>query len=401
MTDANKVRGYTGALPPPEPDKESEIDPEKFKKILKVEESGESEKREKRRLSKQEEEGEDEEVQGDDLDGQVKSSAFSEFMSDQEKVDSVFDAKGVQGQVRQDSAERPTPFSMISETELPPTPEENPPEEPAKMIGNLEGTEPSGKQTRPSESAPKKTEAEPQTAKSAPNRPTQQAAKKPKEIQTDASLLAGKTKKGALKSKKPEKEKAPIFVQKNKQPEKAIPQKQIEPSLSTEEAAVLIEPELPPEKKKEKIDTSSLAIEGKEVAPESTPNIAPTTAAPAYTKLNPQVFELFEKMVGLITIQKDTGVTTTTITINMKNSVFDGSEIVLEHYSTAPNSFNIRLQAAPEAVALLSANMTALVESFKQTTVDYSVNVLPPTLQKKYRIVKRRGKEKDQDKEQE
>ena len=53
---SDKIRDYTGALPPPDPKKDADmVDTEKFKKILKVDESEESQKREKRRLKKQEE----------------------------------------------------------------------------------------------------------------------------------------------------------------------------------------------------------------------------------------------------------------------------------------------------------------------------------------------------------
>ena len=46
--------------PEPQRDEEEKIDPEKFKKILKIDESDEAQKRQKRRLKKAEEEGEEE-----------------------------------------------------------------------------------------------------------------------------------------------------------------------------------------------------------------------------------------------------------------------------------------------------------------------------------------------------
>ena len=67
-----------------------EVDPEKFKKVMKVDESDETQKRKKRNLPKEEEEGADEEVQ-EQAPAPNPVTSFSEFMSDKEELGNVFD----------------------------------------------------------------------------------------------------------------------------------------------------------------------------------------------------------------------------------------------------------------------------------------------------------------------
>lgn len=447
---SDKIRDYTGALPPPEPDKESEIDPAKFKKVLKVEESEESQKKDKRRLKKQEEEGEeDKEVQGEEATPNA-STAFGDFMTDQDEVEGLFDAQSSKGQARESSADKPTPFKMVSDTELPPADHEDVQGQPAAMVGDLGEAPPSqtprlgGEEAQsppppPTEDGevytpppPPPEEPPPQYSQQPPEEPPpppsydqvteqqqrQKDAPKQKKKEVDSSLLAGKTKRGALKKAKEEKAKAPIYVGKKakaeaeeevaqvaptekKEPAKKAPSKEerkvgekegVKPT--PEQAAALGEQETPSEKRKgdeEEEQAPTFSIEGAVTTPEGIVTIEQPSETPAYTKLNPQVFELFERMVGVLTVQQNTGVTTTTITLSMKNSVFDGAEITLDHYSTAPNSFNVRLQGSPEAIQLFNANIEDLMTAFQQTKSPYTVNILSPSLQKKYRMVKKKG----------
>ncbi|MCH9631218.1 MAG: hypothetical protein S4CHLAM37_12400 [Chlamydiia bacterium] len=107
---------------------------------------------------------------------------------------------------------------------------------------------------------------------------------------------------------------------------------------------------------------------------------------PAYTNLNPQVYELFERMVGSMMIQvHDKGHEQTTVTINMKGSVFDGSKIVLDRYASAPNSFNIEIATSPKGQAMLMDNMNLLTQSFQQADLNFEVNQLRPVLLSSYK----------------
>lgn len=99
--------------------------------------------------------------------------------------------------------------------------------------------------------------------------------------------------------------------------------------------------------------------------------IIPTPQAdtPAYTKLDSQVFELFERMVGSMMVNmSDKEHTVTTVTIDMKGSVFDGSKIVLDHWKFAPNSYNVQIFTTPDGQKMLDdkKNRALLQQSFDE-----------------------------------
>lgn len=108
--------------------------------------------------------------------------------------------------------------------------------------------------------------------------------------------------------------------------------------------------------------------------------VAETQATPSYTRLTPEVHELFEKMGGVMVVQLDKGVTTTTMNINMPNSIFNGAQVILDQYSSAPHSYNLQLIGSPEAVKLFTSNMTQLENSFKQANFNFEVNILNPSI---------------------
>ncbi|MBP9842109.1 MAG: hypothetical protein KBC64_06775 [Simkaniaceae bacterium] len=104
-------------------------------------------------------------------------------------------------------------------------------------------------------------------------------------------------------------------------------------------------------------------------------------AAPTpYSALSPQIRELFDKMVGMITIQCQTGVTTTTVTVNLPNSPLQGVQIVLQQFDTARHSFNIQLEGTPEQLNLLNANVNDLAAAFAGGKYAFSANILTPQL---------------------
>ena len=136
--------------------------------------------------------------------------------------------------------------------------------------------------------------------------------------------------------------------------------------------------------KKKKDDESTFIEATSETAsvilPTFEPPIAPvaqTEAAPSYTRLTPEVHELFEKMGGVMVVQLGKEVTTTTMNINMPNSVFNEAQIILDQY---PGSYNLQLIGSPEAVQLFIDNMSQLEDSFKQANFDFAVNILNPSI---------------------
>jgi len=121
------------------------------------------------------------------------------------------------------------------------------------------------------------------------------------------------------------------------------------------------------------------------------PSVTPPADVPAYSKLSPETYELFEKMVGTVIIQDHSGVTSTTITLNMPNSIFNGAQVTFDQYSTAPNSYNLKLVGTPEAVEAFSSNAAELVAAFKQGQHAFEVNLLKPVLEGKKPLIRRKS----------
>ena len=116
-----------------------------------------------------------------------------------------------------------------------------------------------------------------------------------------------------------------------------------------------------------------------------------STAPTPYSTLSPQLRELFDKMVGMITVQSQTGVTTTTVTVNMPNSPLQGVQIVLQQFDTARHSFNIQLEGTPEQLNFLSSNVSDLAAAFAGGKYAFSANILPPQLiSKSPHLIKRK-----------
>lgn len=127
-------------------------------------------------------------------------------------------------------------------------------------------------------------------------------------------------------------------------------------------------------------------------APAQTLQAPQQTQAPAYANLSPQLFELFERMIGLITVEQLKGVTQTTVTINMKNSVFDGAQIILDHYSTAPSAFNVTIAANPQAQELLTTNIQNMAAAFEASKLSFQVNLKKPILLDEYQALRKKEK---------
>ena len=99
--DPDKIQGDIQRPFQQEPESSDKIDPEKFKKVMKVEDTDEAQKRNKRNLKREEEEGEDEDVE-EKVAPPPASTSFSEFMSDKDQLNNVLDSES--GGVRYQAA---------------------------------------------------------------------------------------------------------------------------------------------------------------------------------------------------------------------------------------------------------------------------------------------------------
>ena len=238
---------------------------------------------------------------------------------------------------------------------------------------------------------------------------------KEKEIEKPKSIAKETSKKepsapGARIS--PEKKEDAEKLLKEIAPEMPIqPQKPIEPtkleskedkkekgSITPSSSLTAVKQEKSPKdnEQKQKEDQEDKSKEGQGVAkieaPAQTLQAPQQTQAPAYANLSPQLFELFERMIGLITVEQLKGVTQTTVTINMKNSVFDGAQIILDHYSTAPSAFNVTIAANPQAQELLTTNIQNMAASFEASKLSFQVNLKKPILLDEYQALRKKEK---------
>lgn len=109
----------------------------------------------------------------------------------------------------------------------------------------------------------------------------------------------------------------------------------------------------------------------------SPPPVSEASALPPYANFPPEVQGLFERMVGVMSVMHLSGMTETVITLNapqFASSVFFGSQIIIQEFSTAPKAFNIQLNAAPQAIALLQANTSNLMAAFQGGNYAFRVN---------------------------
>ncbi|MBI3211415.1 MAG: hypothetical protein HYZ47_01855 [Simkania negevensis] len=453
MSEPPIIKGEVGVNRPfsPEPDDRTEnIDPEKFKKVLKVDESDEASKRQQRRLKKEEEEGEDEEAVNQNAPPNA-SSSFAEFLDDKDKIASLYDVqqKGVrQVATSPPSSAPPSPISTAGVEDL----GEETPSPQIISVGETAASPPIPSSSFPSSEISLPTETTIAFTPERPSPPSSPAAEEGKEGESeetetssqevDSSLLASQTKKGALKPKKKPvaqipkeaieapspkplvETPPPFFPEKGEKGEKISPERERalpggedeikekapHPSLFTRYSPEeLREKKLKETEGKETIPLPKIGKEKEEAPslfPEANPQnasialptevtalppVTPSTEVPRYATFTPQVFELFEHMAGIITVQQQSGVTSTKLELNLPGSLFDGVEVVLDQYETAQNAYNLQLIGSPEAVDLLNSNLHDLIAAFKQNNFAFEVNVLKPTLQTKRPLIRRKG----------
>ncbi len=415
MTDTPRIEGLNDPRKSSQLSSDDSVDPEKFKRVLKVEKSDESQKQEKRKKPKKQEE--EEETENKEVDKNIpQAGIFGALLKEPKDQDNIFgkETKKLRTSVSADDSLLPDSSYAIFTSEKK--------AQASKFTPSLNLTE-----VLPKASVPKKT----QILKLAKNH-----LKKPKKLHVQAPILEKITSEppeDISKTKKPAESVSIASEDLNLNPPKTShaleselshePTKEIDSSKPKAEAApeIPIEAPLPsvpiPLKEMEKSSENLSAIQDKneslqveldkkekdeadekeQVAP-FVAEVAITTApllqaeAPVYSHLSPEVFELFEKMTGLLTIESHKGVSITTVKISMPNSVFHDSEIKIEHFDTAPHAFNIQLLGSPAAVDLFNANYQSLVASMAQSGQSFTAHIQRPVLLESYRhLIKRKS----------
>jgi hypothetical protein len=115
--------------------------------------------------------------------------------------------------------------------------------------------------------------------------------------------------------------------------------------------------------------------------------------------LHPEIVPLFEKMIGTIIQIQSQGITKTEIFLNSEafaSSIFFGSSISLEKYSTAPDSFNVFLKGPTEAVNVFNENIASLYDAFSKGNFGFKINRLEAEHERP--LFKRKEKTSDREK---
>jgi|GEM_PF-1436772 hypothetical protein len=111
--------------------------------------------------------------------------------------------------------------------------------------------------------------------------------------------------------------------------------------------------------------------------------IPPASAASlGYTALRAEILALFERMVSVISVIHESGITETTIhlTAEMAGGLFAGAQIVIKEYSTAPKAFNIEFLGTAQSAALFNQNIAGLVAAFQNGNYNFKVHRLESKL---------------------
>lgn len=152
-------------------------------------------------------------------------------------------------------------------------------------------------------------------------------------------------------------------------------------------------------KELEKKDTplaASVEVEAQtQGAPSAPPPAAqsPEPLAAPFAHLPPQVAQLFERMVGVMTVMHESGISETTLTLDnpqFERSVFYGAQITVTEYTSAPKEYNIEMTGNQQAVDLLNANVEELVAAFQAGKYNFKVNRIDISQQRAVGEVKRK-----------
>lgn len=144
----------------------------------------------------------------------------------------------------------------------------------------------------------------------------------------------------------------------------------------------------PREKKKEDILPPEPILTNIQQATYSPPLLPTGSGFTSY-----QISQLFDRMVGIITVMDASGIKTTEFILSGEEfaaSIFYGARITITEYSTAPKAFNVQLSANPEAIALFQGSMPNLLANFESGNYAFRINRLDTSVLKERPLFKRK-----------
>ena len=394
MAEVSRIQG-PGGTPEHDKGKKVQTDSEKFKEAMKIQKIREVDPEEQKKRKRREEAEEEDEVQGPaptTPPGHV--APFEEKTKEVSPLDLQKAGKAAPSPIETaqptkkgaQAAQPIKPFAAEEAAEVPPEqPVATPPAPPQQPV------------PMPTVQQPAVTPLSPPQA---PQPPTERApaAKKPEANEPTPIAPPAEAGRGEQKEK--------FFEQFAKG-------KKTEEEMTEEAAATAVAPPSPvpgaPESKKAEKQRAEEIAEAGGVGPATT-ELPPSTdisqiqpmAMPSYAYLHPQVMELFERMVGVMTVMDMNGVRETTVTLNapqFSSSVFYGAQIIIQEYTTAPKVFNIQMVGSPQAVALFQANADDLMAAFQSGKYNFRVNRLEASLSERPLIRRKEGPGKEKEKE--
>lgn len=296
-----------------------------------------------------------------------------------------------------------TPPPQAAAPPPPPQPPELAVGPPESAQGQMGGSPQGQKQQEPLALGPPPEKQQPVAGLGAPLTPPQQETAPPPQKGTTAAELEGTV-------LKPTEETAAFFEQMGgKGGQEGEGQKKTPQQIAQEEAALQggigTAPPAPFTEEGKTEEKKGVEKTGGEpgMAPAMSSAETPAPAAlpppppplPSYANMPPQVMELFDRMVGVMTVMNLSGMTETVITLNapqFASSVFFGSEIIIQEFSTAPQTFNIQLNGSQQAVALFQGNADDLMAAFQAGNYNFRVNRLETGYTSERPLFKRKEK---------
>lgn len=439
MADVGKVQGPSGAPEQPGKKEKAEADADKFKQAMRrrVSEVSKTDADEQKKRKRREEAEEEEELQGPQQGPTTPASQVTPFSLEQEKkkVSPLEMQKGGPGISPTESAQ-PTPTTAFFKAPSPAEMEDDsgileeesfeesqPPPSAGAPTPGFGQQPPPVQPGPPEEQAPAyQPPAAPQTQPIAPGPPESAPPPERRAARAQPGLSSEKTGVTAehLEGKPPTKvrDTSAFFEQMDKEREK---RKKTSEELAEEEAQVQGAPgaAAPPpfaetmeggkeKKAKEKEGAEAFEAAG---AGAGTPELAGGQAAPAalpeitapYANLHPEIMNLFDRMVGVMTVMTMSGISETTFILNapqFASSVFFGTQIIIQEFSTAPKAFNIQINGNPQAVALFQGNADDLMAAFQAGNYNFRINRLETGYLSERPLFKRKEKAGGKDKEQ-
>lgn len=172
---------------------------------------------------------------------------------------------------------------------------------------------------------------------------------------------------------------AAVSSQKNE----PIPPKPEEETPEPEEVAAFSPTPTPPQEPPKKEEPKNAVLGAPPIPMPMEPLfLLPASAIPpSFTLLKPEVFALLEKLVSMIMVMNESGMTETIIHLSPDEfKAFAGAQIVIREYATAPKAFNVEFQGNAQNTAVFQQSVGDLMAAFQYGQYNFKINRIDTSL---------------------